>query len=357
MTPHIPPEFLAPTADERRRIADLIGKKWGVFAHFDVDAPVPLPFDTHVFHLLMGHLEDQSDGAWKQRTIAAWAVGVMEIPPGERSRVISLLRNVLKDKRGITVANSISRLGVAYARAFGVIYICIVSLILIFAAFANCGGPIGLPGLVFGSAFVSAFLSFWAIPIALPLSVSRDRERNQEARAMAAKSLLRLNAMEALPELLEGACAQTRKVATPCRMALRRMLPHVTEEHLVWMPLNAEELLSKLLMDFHRLEGDLGEIILNYLAAFGNGSSLRAVELYARKLAAYAPYPEEVQLQQKAEATAVLLRERLAASNARQELLRHSVHPTAQADELLRPAADTETTPAEQLLRPVENDE
>jgi hypothetical protein len=374
MTPESLEELRTPSVEERIRIAKLISQTRRLFDRLDVNGSPPMSCDPKLWAFLIAQLENPQDTAWKERTVAAWAMGVIYVPESRRTRVISLLRDVLAVRRPLTGELALMRLAAAAARTFGVMFLCSLFVFGIISVFGSWGTLVFRLYIAFWGSLLTAFLSTVPLtPIALPLSISHDRQNNEEARATAARSLMRLNALEAMPELLQGAGSRIPQIIKPCRAALRVLLPQITQEHLVWMPANGEQLLGDILLGSNRnlagadrFDPKLSEVILNHLEAFGQGSSLRAVTLYIQMLERHAastgdtplcPTPDAPRplrrnsLVEKALHVHAVLQERQENFQFRQELLRHSTQPASPTNELLRPATDGETVPPEQLLR------
>jgi hypothetical protein len=190
----------------------------------------------------------------------------------------------------------------------------------------------------------------------LPVTVAADKRANQEARALAARSLLRLNALEALPDLLEFALDRSDTVRDECCNALRFLLPQVTEQNRDLLPANAEILLGKILSKTHDLT--LAETILNHLELWGQGAAYDGVDNFLDRLRHFffgivSVKEEDVErLTAKAQRVHDLLEQRLAEKSARKELLRHSSSPQSAPEQLLRAAVSHAETQPEMLLRP-----
>ncbi len=200
-------------------------------------------------------------------------------------------------------------------------------------------------------ATVSTLISICLLPASIPMVSIYSRDRNDEARAMAAKALLHQNALEALPEILEGSLYKAWSVQEECRETLHSFLPQINEANQDVMPANSETLLSRIILTTYDIKH--GTVIVDYLEKFGQGSSRDAMIKHLRELCGdYGGSLTELEAYKaKVENLLAILRERQNQNNTRQELLRHSSIPTTQANQLLRPAADSQTAPVEQLLR------
>ncbi|GEM_PF-3591108 len=350
-------DLLLPTEAERTRIRQLTKKlKPSIIKPPDVDVPLPLTPTNNEFAIWLLSLNSTADKNWRDRVVAAWAVGVSDIPDKKRTQAIVILRELLWNRRHLKHVLYRERAITAFKRTFSIMLSLFIGSAIFYVVFRDPKSlfdwrfytqMVDVMGMM---ALMSAVVSVYFLPATIPIVVIYSNSRNNESRAMAAKSLLRQNALEAMPEILEGAFDKSEAVRYECRTALRHFLPQITEENCHVMPLNSEEQIGKLLNASS--EAALWEAIIDYLEKFGEGSSARAVDNCLELLNVNLPDPVKYsELIAKCERVRVILHQRRTQNNARQELLRHSSVPTTQADQLLRPAADAQATPAEQLLR------
>lgn len=361
--PANPPGPLLPTELERARIRELIKKlKPSIIKPPDVDAPLALNFSDNAFEIFLADLVHTKDKNWRERIVAAWAVGFSDIFDKKRERAITILRELLRNRRKPKHVLYRERAITAFKRTFSILYGLFISSAAFYVVFRD---PKPLTDWRFYTqmadimgmmAVMSAVVSVYFLPATVPIVVISSNSRNNEARAMAVKALLRQNALEAMPELLEGAFDKSEAVRYECRIALRHFLPQITEENCHVMSLNSEKQMGRLLNSTS--EAALWEAIIDYLEKFGQGSSASAMDNCLKLLNINLPNPMQYRdLIAKCERVCAILHQRHTQNNARQELLRHSSIPTTQSYQLLRPAANTQATPAEQLLRASNSEE
>ena len=352
-----PPDPLAPTEAERARIRELLKKvKPSALKYLSASLPNSESAQTNFYDILAEHLDSTADKHWRERTVAAWGMGFANISGDNRKKAVSALRDLLSNRHQVRHKLYRERVTAAFMHTFKLIYgIGIAGVIL---ALISDPRSFFAPDLLLklgkflGTMIgIAAFGSCYFLPATIPISVISSNDHNNEARAMAAKSLLRQNALEALPELLAGAVEKSEAVQKECREALHHFLPQIVEANSDLMPMNSEALLSHIIVTTYDIE--YGAVIVNYLGKFGRGSSLDAVTKHLRELCSdYSGSKTELEkYKAKVQNVLALLRERQNQENTRQELLRCSTAPVIYADQLLRPAADSQTAPAEQLLR------
>ena len=358
-------DAFAPTEEERRRIDHFASKlKRSPFLTLDTSADLPLSLDSHSIEWLVISLNNIADRDWKARTVAAWMLGVSDLPLQKRGDVIASLRDLLQNRCKMKASLFGERLLTGYFRTFQFALPAVTFTIFLLAqdwdfGELSAGGKFLIKILL--AIVGSAGLSGMVLPFAIPASLERSKMDNDEARMMAMKALLRQNALEAMSETLECAFDKSEGIRIQCRAALRHFLPQITEKNRTVMPLSSEHWIAKILDDTHDLV--FREVIVDYLEKFGQGSSAKAVDCCRERLTQTLPYTEGMevrssteQLLAKCERVLAILHERQNQNDARQELLRHSAAPIVHADQLLRSAADSQTTPTEQLLRASNSD-
>lgn len=365
-TPRTPKQVRAPSGHERARLRALAGNPPDIYRDLDFYAPVPIPLGHSLFDIYRDDLARGGDHEWKRRAIAAWAMGVCELPAGKRDDVISGLRTVLRGKRKQTSRTRFRRFGTAAAWAFGASWLVLAVAVSLWslATLAERGwkwDDISIFPVVWAMAAVPAALV--AIPLApflIPFSMAKDEYSNHEARALAARSLLRLNAIEALPDLLHHAKDKSDYVCDECRNALCFLLPQLTEANRDVMPMNAERLLGEVLLGSDDLS--LCSIILDHLEQWGQGASLRLLELFSETVVSlYLPAASEAEsverhgwerIASRTKQMIPLLEQRKAQASERGQLLRHSAAPATAPELLLRAATPHSEHQPETLLRP-----
>jgi hypothetical protein len=373
MNAEMPDSIPTVTAEERRYIARLLGKQRGNWRRLNPDAPLPLEPDGYLMLDLLAALANTNDAAWRKRAIAAWTMGVIEIPQGERERVVSLLRSVLTDRRRQSLGErTLQRCFNAGYRTFRVMFwIILLSSSLQAAFLPEISILLRLMMVLLKSLTGALSTAIFITPFVLPFSIRHDKEKNAEARALAARSLKRLNAVEAIRDILIHALDRAPSIHRESRDALRVLLPQLSEQDRALLPLNAESLLGKIL---HRSsEPILVEVILDQLEQWGQGAALLSVADFLKKFSRNVvsrfsvPIEGEIPVEMreslrrmqdaeqriadKAHRVHTLLLERQAQASARTELLRHSTAPKADSDQLLRAAHASAETQPETLLR------
>ena len=321
--------------------------------------PLPLQLDNDEFYSLLFDLRKTRDKDWRIRALAAWALGLSKRSVSNRLNVIEHLCDVLGNRLTKKSKLLSERIGRTLLRTFAFCYPFITLLVCLSIASFNKGYGFDvnwitiIPNGLLSGVPVSLIPTVFLLPIILPLGVVEAVYSNNEARMMAAQALLRQNALEALPELMEYACDKSLEVSNSCQTALIHLLPLITEQNRNLMPINSEELISKILEARPYLA--LGSVVLDYLEKFGTGQNCTAVEFYLKRVLApkhKAEFKAEfAEVYAKAQLVLAILQERHGRNQESELLLRHSTAPNAQPVELLRPAADSQTTPAEQLLR------
>ncbi len=353
---HTTSSAFPPDAEECARIRKLLKRLPKSCLHtYDLENQFPLHLDNDAYYSLLFDLQKKRDKDWRLRAVAAWALGISSNFADAQCVLTEHLRDIVQNRLQTKPKMISERFGTAVFRTFVPCYFLLAAL-LTFLSPAFVYVPSRTHSfeehLIWGcmnALPVTCILTGLLLFLILPLAITASIDNNNEARIMAVLALYRQNALEALPELLEGACDKSLGVSKQCRYALTDILPQITAENRDLMPLNSEELIGKILEDLPDLA--LGSAILDYLEKFGTGRNCAAVEFYLKCLLHKATAPAFSEVYAKGQRVFVVLQERRGRNREGEHLLRHSIAPNAQPDELLRPAADSQTAPSEQPLR------
>ena len=341
---------------ESERIPELIKKlKPSALKYLSLSLPNAEDTQTNFYDILAEHFNTTNNKKWREQTVAVWGMGFAAIPEEKREETIKALRDLLAERNQPKRKTALKRTARGLSKTAR--NICITGILFLLLRWildnVSLEDSLGntlilLTALAFAVTVVAGML---VTLFSYPYFVAQEKDRLNETRSLAAKSLLRQKAIEALPELMNGAVDKSWVVQCACREALRCFLPQITEANLNLMPANSESLIGQIICTAYDMES--GSLIMDYLEKFGQGSSADGVAAHLKEMSRdYGGDTAELEAYRiRVQRLLAILRERQNQDYARQELLRHSSLPTQQADQLLRPAADAQTTPAEQLLR------
>src|SRR5437868_12962663 len=147
-------------------------------------------------------LTDSSPSKWRERALAAWALGAVPIEREQIESVTLLLSDVVSgrishDRFGKGCARS-------YFTAYAICCACTLSIVGIYFHHGERGFPFGeILYSLFFSAFVSIPVGLAVSPVVIPVSMAKDRKRLNFIRASAARALGRVGTPHAIGALVE----------------------------------------------------------------------------------------------------------------------------------------------------------
>lgn len=298
---------------------------------------------------LLDALANSSDARWKERTVAAWALGRASLDPEQSLAATEMLCRVLENRQ-------IGPGRRFLARASRTLFQAAAPLLLLPALYAagpflsNLHDEIGFRWgeVAYFAGSLLAFLLYYGLPFLcltapfyalFELVAAVDRANN--VRVMAAASLGRIRLPQSISALAGVAYDGSRSVAVASGSALRHILPVLRNEHY-------GQLGAQTVPNLCRLLGHPSELfvleLLQALGKVGDGRAVSAVEWLARQ-------GETVWLREAAERILPILKERQQRENAPKLLLRPSSACDQTPETLLRAAPQTTEASPNHLLR------
>jgi hypothetical protein len=270
-------------------------------------------------------LEKPSSRNWRQRAVAAWALGQTPLAPDQREIAAGWLEHVIVRYHRLDQEGRLAR---AYLR------------VLTFFV------TVGLGIAVFGSEGLEPLLvtPFASLPLSIlfyPFSARIDRQRVNRVRAAAASAAGRLGVAHTVMVLAPAAAERPRNVRHAAAEALKSVLPVLHEGWYGHIPADTVEWLIRLL---HHEDDALVIAVLRALGQVAGGGAVQAVERAAQR-------GRTGEIRREAEAALPALRRRQEQERQAETLLRPAA-VLPQPDILLRPAQNLGESDAAVLLRP-----
>jgi HEAT repeat protein len=298
--------------------------------------------------MMLEAVGDLSDRNWRERTVAAWALGLTAPQAFRQYEAAQALCTVLDRRTTRSAQRVTARTGRAILRTL-LFFSPFVLLGLIAGAMNGWSG--GWLALLFFMVFGMGFQLMFAIPAA---SYAHDEDCTSRGREMAALALGRLRVPESVTSLAV-ACLDTRlRIKQAAIRAIEQVLPLLTEEHYGRLHAETTPSLCALLSETRhpqsqrRMRPDT-LMVLEALGRMGDGRAVPYVEGLAQR--DYSPV-----VRQTAERVLPILRERRRQEEASQILLRASSREGGM-DTLLRAAQYSAPTASDQLLRPTSGED
>jgi hypothetical protein len=332
-------------AHNEEGIATVVDDREAARARFLARAiPRPHPVRLVVDRLLQGYaptaadirpilpvLLNASGFRWKERYLAAWALGYAALDTQARALVSAWLVEVVRDRIG-------SDTGGRWLRAF--------LRAMVPAGVLSVFSTVGL-GIVGPALFLPLALAL--TPLVAPFSFRTDAERRNSIRAAAVRSLGRLgmpHAIATVAAALYDSGMRRRPGRMQVRHAAEEALPALAqslrEEDRASAGPEADAILCKAL-------GHPDDVVvfhaMHALGFLGSERALKMLQNTARRGRSPA-------IREAARRSAAQLREVLVRAHAAETLLRPAHAPDADPHVLLRPAEDAGSTDPALLLRP-----
>ncbi len=321
--------------------------------------------DSVTFDLLCDTVENASESLWREKSLAAWAMGRADLNEAQGKRAVEALSTLADFKSH----GQLMRFGMSGGRALGrMIRFAVKSLgVLLFCGILSWLGILltGAEGSPLGNLFhflvvfcwIAAALTLVAavigVPLILPASFITDADHALEMRGEATQALVRIGRVEAVPALLRTAKTNFLFFSRGGKAALKVCLPLLTEDHASRMDRDAVPNLCTLLHEeahrssYHH-DAEWMFALCFALEKIGDGRALPVVE----KLMLQNKIPA---LTQRLLYLKPLLEERARRQTAQSTLLRGSEAPL-RLETLLRPVTSAAPTEPQQLLRPSSSD-
>lgn len=286
-------------------------------------------------------LSASSGRPWRERVVAAWALGRVPLSPQERAAATDMLLDSLERDRNYSFASSFQK-GISWGYGACVLLGFLIALMHKLESYYPRNG--------FKDWFMySMAAAFFASPAILLLSGGiaweRSRKRNT-LRATAAESLGRLAAPESLGALAGALFDRNAPVREAASTALHNILPTISDEHYGILGMESMTLLGRALTHGDTL---LVLKLLKALAKIGSSHALPYVEQAARS-------SRMTKVRDEAHETLERMQERLLREKDAQTLMRASYPSLAEPSELLRPAHGVSPDDPYQLLRAAESE-
>jgi hypothetical protein len=287
-------------------------------------------------------LTASSGRPWRERVVAAWALGRVPLSPQERAAATDMLMDALERDRHHSFWSTfrsglIGGYGTCLAFGFLAVAITILTanhrhynLIEVFLEFAAVAALVTSPAILASSAAMAWHLS----------------RKHNSLRAAAAESLGRLAAPEALGALAGALFDNSARVREATATALHAVLPSITEEHDGLLGAASMIALGRALKHDDTL---LVRKLLTTLGKIGTSHALPYVKQAAED-------SRMTRVRDAARDTLEIMQERQLREKEAQTLIRPSYAIPSTPVELLRPAHGNTSDDPFQLLRAVDGE-
>lgn len=260
---------------------------------------------------------------WRQRTVAAWVLGVAHLVPVRRKNAADVLAGIVDGSDVDT--DAVGRFGRGAARTCGGVTLFIFLGFMLTWLF----WPLGLLTLFFG----------------MPASFARDYRCIRRVRVESARALGRNISPEHVAMLARGVANSDMEIRLASTDALLRTLPHLTAGHIGVLPLDIGSTLCRAL---GRAGTALDIAILRAIHLVAGPDAIPLLERYSRR-----NLPDEQR--SAAEEALVVLRARRETALQSERLLRPSAPVTTET--LLRPLVAGPPADPTLLLRPSQGED
>jgi hypothetical protein len=358
--PHEPGNLLPMTQTERDEMSRLLPRLRQDDFLREVASPLFGDSPTHHYDAL--RIEErlwEEETCWRERALAAWTLGFLELAPNEKRTAANALSRLVTNQMKAAGSGIGSRSVRAWGRAATFTVYGLSALMLVGNTWKILTTTTNLKDLLMYlfaipivGLMVGFMLSFFAFPIFWPFSVALDVKRSNFVRATAVTALGRLRVPESVGVLADALYSDYARIRQAAEPALMAVLPTLTPEHYGQLPANT-------VFSLHVLLGHVGNLyprdkrreilmalLLEALAKVGDGRSVELVQYLANEIS------EFPRVRAAAAAALPILLQRREQEKARDMLLRASSAPQSQPAELLRPVSAQPETQIEQLLRP-----
>jgi hypothetical protein len=295
---------------------------------------------------LVSALLTPDETRWRERAVAAWAVGQIPLNGPERLEMAGLLGRIVTNRQ-LGPSDRLVMRAVLRTVLSGLTALLLYSLF----DFSHWGIGVLFPGMVNSGIdlFISIimilfFVGILILSLTMPFSsFFVDACCNNSVRCHAARSLGRLKDPLSIGVLATAAMFFSDSIGYVSMRELRRILPLLTPEQYGQHDRETVPALCKLLIA-HHVHPAIVPSIVEALGKIGDGRAVKPVEKIA-KSAAGTPLGEA------AERVLPILRERQQRENDPLRLVRAASAPSDFTNHLLRPAQDSGSSEARLLLR------
>lgn len=285
---------------------------------------------SRVYPLLQA-LKDAAPARWREREVAAWALGRADFEPQDRETAVNALLETLEQQIREPVHRLLARTAARSAAAAILLQMLLLYLF---------GTPLGAPG--------EAMLILWALlflftfPVMITAISMLESGRQDRIRSAAADSLGKLSDPESVGTLAGELFTGSAAVRAAAARALHRVLPTLTSEHYGAL---GPQSIANLGRALNHSDTQLVFKVLSALERVGTSHAIPFVEKLRRD-------GRTTRLRDAAENTLATLYARQKQEQMRDTLLRVASSPYSSQNTLLRPARFTMSDNPEQLLRP-----
>jgi hypothetical protein len=299
---------------------------------------------------LLAALEDTRAKRWKDRALAAWALGKVRIPKDAQRSAVTLLSYMAAARRTESwVARGCSR-SLLSGLPIGLLAGCGLFLGAILAAIpAPPGALLMALGGIAVTALVTLLSGLVLWPIVLPISAAIDAGRLRRQRLEAVRSLAAMGNIHAVAALAVAKRDSDAQIRHAARWGLMRTLPLLSEAHFGHLSSMTVPNLASMVWTTCYADGELAMLALDALAKVGDSRAIGPLESIDRN---WKNQPEVLEAARK---SLVVLYERRRNEQAGQVLLRATDAPPDQDAILLRPAGAGQESVPELLLRASES--
>ena len=277
---------------------------------------------------LIGVLADPSLRRWKEREMAAWALGRSSLNDEEKDAAAAALMDVVENAATENPWRRASRY-LIHDMAVGFCFV-------MYMAMRDPWFFIRMP---FIPALLMSSVSF--LPISLPLSWLYEKTLNDRARVAAAVALCNLAIPETLGALAGALRDRNRALRVAAADALHQVLPTITADDFGKF---GSQTITNLALALKYPDGRLVFKLLEALEKVGTGLAVPHVERLARS-------GRTTKVRDAAGRVVDILRARQHRENQSDRLLRSATSPADPSEVLLRPPAYGNETETLHLLR------
>lgn len=290
---------------------------------------------------------------WRERTVAAWLLGLIPQDEEQRRNAARWLCKVLGGTHPESQNEAWKEHSQGTLRYIGVVLLILLACglagtiihpLFIWIPIIVLFGIITLiPGMILFLLFVTCIGAVLWAPIAIISELHFE-----QIRAAAITALGRLRVPESVSILSRSAWDGSPRVSEAAKVALRKVIPTLTPNHYGALSADTTPNLARLLHEWDVLyeqDEDFAREVLAALEKVGDGRAVKSVERIAEE------GPTE-QLKQAAAAVLPILQERQQKEKDARLLLRAAQAPEDPSHILLRPAGGPPEADTQQLLRP-----
>lgn len=285
---------------------------------------------SRIYPLLQA-LKDVAPVRWREKEVAAWALGRADVAPQDRETVVHTLLETLEQQIREPVHRLMARTA---ARSAALVTLLLMLLMFLFGA---PGGAVEEATFV-----VWSLLFLFTFPVMIIAISLLESGRQDRIRSAAADTLGKLGDPESVGTLAGELFTGSATVRAAAARALHRILPSLTSEHYGML---GPQSIANLGRALNHSDTQLVFKVLSALERVGTSHAIPFVEKLRRD-------GRTTRLRDAAESTLATLYARQKQEQMRETLLRVASSSGSPQDTLLRPARLTRSDNPEQLLRP-----